>query len=79
MTPTQTEQETISDFLAALSLSDTERPNTNDVHYLANVWLGQLGEQDLATAYFYGVLIRRLQRCLYYIQMLEYVSQFVLV
>lgn len=78
MTLIQTQQETISYFLAALSLSDTERPSTSNVHNFANVWLGQLGEQDSATTYFCEVLIRRLQRCRHCIQMLEYKSQFVL-
>lgn len=77
MTPIQTKQEMISDFLAAVSLSDTERPSTSDVHYFANGWLGQLHEQDLAITYSCGVLIR-LQRCLYCIQMFEYISQVVL-
>lgn len=78
MTPTQTEQETISDFLAVCSLSDSKRPSTREAHYFANVWVGQLGEQDSATTYICTVLIRRLERCLYCTQMLKYKSQFVL-
>jgi len=78
MTSIHTEQETTSDFLAAPSLCNSETSSTSDVHYFANVWLGQVGEKDSATTYFCGVLTRRLQRCLYCIQMLECKSQFVL-